>query len=282
MMLRIPALVLVFSLLSACKTSSPAVELAAAKAPEAVTAGPNAKALVASADAPLTGCQNLKNNCPSEERHLPYQCVAYRLAGKLLWQEERVYAWGPSLCQARHSLLVKACADKIDPAGLDDIHCGPDSTAEACPMASKNCPAQGKASRCMAHRYKSQEIPWSEKPVAWAANECLAREMMLASACQRGLNPNDLGDISCEADPTPGSCPPTAPQCDEAASVPTACQVSTIGDITLKKPWTTQGATVCEAQFRLKELACRFADAAKKLTPEQLGSMECRSLIAQP
>ncbi len=277
-MVRISSLFLVISLLPACKTSSTPTSLAAAKVPEIAPEAP------AKVEAPpqQDDCQNLKADCPIEERKLPYQCVAYRLAGKLLWQEERVYAWGASLCQARHSLQVEACERKLNPAALGDIHCGPDSTAESCPLVRKNCPTQGIASRCVAKRYKNQEIPWSEQPVAWGINECKARELMLMSACQRGLNPNDLGDIACIADPTPGACPPTAPACDENSGVPTICQVSTIGDITFKKPWSAEGATACEAQYRLKELACRFADAAKKLTPEQLGSMECRSLMDQP
>ncbi len=277
-MVRISSLFLVISLLPACKTNSTATSLAAAKAPEIAPAEPVKVEPPPSPD----DCQNLKADCPIEERKLPYQCVAYRLAGKLLWQEERVYAWGTSLCQARHSLRVEACERKLNPAALGDIHCGPDSTAESCPLVRKNCPTQGIASRCVAKRYKNQEIPWSEQPVAWGINECKARELMLTSACQRGLNPNDLGDIACIADPTPGACPPTAPACDENSGVPTICQVSTIGDITFKKPWSAEGATACEAQYRLKELACRFADAAKKLTPEQLGSMECRSLMDQP
>lgn len=272
-MAQVPSFFLMMVLLLACKTSSEPQTLAAAKAPELTETQAPAPT------APLSSCQNLQLNCPAEERKLPYQCVAYRLAGKLLWQEQRVYAWGASLCQARHGLLVEACAQKLDPAALGDIQCGPDSTGESCPLAQKTCPSEGKPARCTAKRYKNQEIPWSEQPAAWADNECKARAQMLVSACQRGLNPNELGDIACEADPIPGSCPPIAPDCEASAGVPTACQVSTIGDITFKKPWVAQGASACEAQFRLKELACRFADAAKKLTPEQLGSMECRSLI---
>jgi hypothetical protein len=275
-MVRIGFLFLM-TLLPACKTSSTPTTLAAAKAPALAPAAP-APTTVQSQDE----CRNLKDECPAEERHLPYQCVAYRLAGKLLWQEERIYAWGPSLCQARQGLKVEACARKLSPSALGGIHCGPDATAEACPVARKNCPTQGKAARCVAGSYKNQDIPWSERPMAWAANECKARELMLVSACQRGLNPNDLGDISCIPDPAPGACPPTAPACDDTAAVPTVCQVSTIGDITLKKPWTAEGVTACEAQYRLKELACRFADGAKKLTPGQLGSMECRSLMDKP
>lgn len=275
-MVRISSLFLMISLLPACSTSSTPTSLAAAKAPD-LPAPAQVKT-----EAPLMDCQSIKSDCPIEERKLPYQCVAYRLAGKLLWQEERVYAWGPSLCQARHSLRVEACERKMDPAALGDVHCGPDSTGEACPQVRKNCPTQGIASRCVAKRYKNQEIPWSEQPVAWGINECKARDMMLASACQRGLNPNELGDITCIADPKPGSCPPTAPACDDSAGVPTVCQVSTIGNITFKKPWTAEGATACEAQYRLKELACRFADGSNKLTPEQLGSMQCRSLMDQP
>ncbi|WP_141730889.1 hypothetical protein [Oligoflexus tunisiensis] len=274
-MVRISFLFLM-ALLPACKTSSTSTTMAAAKTPDL------AAAASVTAAGSLDECDNLQDECPTEERNLPYQCVAYRLAGKLLWQEERVYAWGPSLCQARQGLRAEACARKLSPAALGGIHCGPDATAESCPVVRKNCPKQGKAARCVARRYKDQDIPWSERPMAWAANECNARELMLVSACQRGLNPNDLGDISCIADPAPGACPPTAPACDDTTAVPTVCQVSTIGDITLKKPWTAEGVTACEAQHRLKELACRFADGAKKLTPEQLGSMQCRSLMDQP
>lgn len=275
-MIRISCFFLAISLLTACTTSSTPTTLAARKVSEAMQAGPEATV------DPMTSCQNLKTECPAEERKLPYQCVAYRLGGKLLWQEERVYAWGPSLCQARHSLLVEACARKLEPTALGDIHCGPDSTTESCPVALKDCPAQGVASRCVANRYKDQEIPWSERPIAWGPNECKARDLMLVAACQRGLNPQELADITCAADAVPGACPPSAPLCDETAGEPTACQVSSIGDINLKKPWVAEGATACEAQFRLKQLACRFADSSKKLTPDQLGSMECRSLMDQP
>ncbi len=282
-MARICWLVCILHFLSACKSTSTPSSLAAAKAPlELVAASTPPQKLQEVSDAPLPSCQNLKAQCPDEERKLPYQCVAYRLAGELLWKESRVYAWGNSLCQARQSLLIQACAQKMEPAQLSEIHCGPDSTSGACPVIGKNCPSQGKATRCVASRYKNQEIPWSERPVVWASNECKARDMLLQSACQQGLDPNSLGDIACEADSNPGMCPPKAAACPEAGGVPSTCQVSTVGDITLKKPWVATGATACEAQYRLKELACRFADAAKKLTPDQLGSMECRSLIEQP
>ena len=228
-------------------------------------------------------CVSTPIRCPGEEKNLPYQCVAYRYKDIFLWDAQRVYAWGSSLCQTRKNLQAKACQKGLESQFLSDIDCTPDPTLGACQaLAPKSCSTTGTPTFCSVSQYHGQEIPWPEQPTAWGESECLAKNSLVAVACQRGLNPTDLGSLTCEANSSPKVCPPIPPICPESSPEPILCQVSSIGDVTFKQPWTAIGHSACEAEYKLQEMACRFNRTAKELTPLPLGSMECHSLVAPP
>lgn len=240
-----------------------------------------AKTQVASNIDALSSCASQSPLCPNEEKKLPFLCVAYRYEGRFLWETQRVYAWGTSLCKARQSLQAEACQKNIESSLLSEIHCNPDSSLDSCPAPlNKNCPGGGQASVCFATQYRDQDIPWTQQPLAWNDSECQARNALLTKACQLGLNPKNLGKITCQDNPNPTLCPPTPPTCLDTVSDPTLCQIKQSGDMKPEDVWTATGQSLCEAQYRLQELACRLNHSEKHPTPEQLGQMECRSLVS--
>ncbi len=227
---------------------------------------------------PEPECINLPS-CPADEPNDPYQCTLYRYAGKILWESQRLQAWGPTPCLAARALNDLACKEKLDGKQIGDIGCSPDPSGGRCPVPVTSCPESIKPSRCTARNYEQNELAWDQRPTAWARNECEARNKLNTIACQQGLNPESLTKIECEADVNPGLCPPPLPTCSIEHKEPTECLVSQIGDISLKKPWIAIGTSLCEAQYRLQFMACLFANSLNQLTPQKLGSMECRSLV---
>lgn len=279
MLTRSSLLLLTFSFSVACKSAdAPPMELAAAAPLEAAgeTAGPP---LVA-AEAPAISCGNIPE-CPDDARRTPYQCVAYRYAGQVLWEGQRLYGWGPNLCEAKRALAVATCGEGKNIAQVEDLSCAPDPSMGSCPVPPPNCPDTEKPRRCAAKSYQGQELPWDQRPTAWGKNECQTKYLVLVRACEQGFDPQALSEIRCEADAQPGLCPPAPPTCTLTEADPTECLVSSVGDKPLKKPWKTVGTSACEAQYRLQDLLCRYMDSAKPLTSDSLNGMECRSLLGQ-
>lgn len=280
--MRCGSVFLALTLLSACKSNEPSIELSAAPLPSSeleVAELPNPQTPVS---APPS-CDEIPP-CNPGENNSPHQCVAYRYGGELLWDGQRFFAWGPNLCHAKRALAVAACKAGKDYTQLGDLSCAPDSSKGACPVAAPDCAPNDQAKRCYAKNYLGKELTWDQRPTAWGAGECQTKHLVLVRACEQGLDPTALSSIRCEADPQPGLCPPAPPSCSDQVDQerdPTECLLSSLGDSPLKKPWKALGTSSCEAQYRLRELLCRYSDTAKTLTLESLAGMECRSLLGQ-
>ncbi len=218
-------------------------------------------------------------DCPSDQPKNPYQCVLYRYKEQYLWEMERLQAWGSTPCEAMKAFAELTCKENKDAKFIQDVSCSPDSTGGRCPIPSNPCQETKKPSKCYAKSYEGQDLTWDQRPTAWGPNECEAKNRLAQLACRMGLNPDEFGKIECEADTNPGLCPPPTPRCSLEHKEPTECLVSQIGDISLKKPWTAIGTSACEAQYRLQQLACLFGNSLNQLTPQKLGSMECRGLV---
>jgi hypothetical protein len=263
---------------NACKSQDSSLKATLVPPAEPVVAQPEPEPAAVTTPPAQALCETLPS-CPDDERKVPYQCVAYRYGGQLLWEGQRLYAWGSSLCLAKQALAQNACKEGKDLTQLGDVSCAPDPTMGSCPAPASSCPNTTKPSKCYAKAYKGQELNWEQRPTAWGRNECEARSKVAARACEQGFEPGSLSSITCEMDVNPGQCPPTPPNCSLDQKEPTECLVSQLGDIVLKKPWKAIGTSSCEAQQRLRDMVCRFSNPSNQLTPQQLGSIECRSLV---
>jgi hypothetical protein len=226
--------------LSACKSQDSSLKVSMAPTAEPIAAQAEGERLLAAAPPASALCDTLPS-CPEDERQVPYQCIAYRYGGQLLWEGQRLHAWGASLCQAQRELAQNACKEGKDLTQLGDVSCAPDPTMGSCPAPASSCPDTAKPSKCYAKTYKGQELGWEQRPTAWGRNECEARSQVAARACEQGLEPGSLGSITCEIDVNPGQCPPTPPDCPLDQKEATECLVSQLGDIVLKKPWKRLG-----------------------------------------
>ena len=212
--------------------------------------------------------------CPLEEINNPYRTVAVKYNGQLLPDLEQVSAWGNSPCQARQALYRAACANSLNFALIDQISSHPDANAGECPATPKECEKTTAPTRCFAEAYEEQDLTWSNRPEAWGANECDARNKLNKKACNLGLNPKEMKSIRCEAEPSTVLCPPIWKNCVDQENEMTECRLSKVGEINLKQAIKAIGNSRCEATYRVQELACRFQKSPLK----DLAGVECQGL----
>ncbi len=217
--------------------------------------------------------------CAVDEQKSPYQCVAYRYAGQLLWGSQRVYGWGKNLCEAKRSVATSACEAGKDLSQLSELSCSPDPSYGKCPPARPKCSTETKPNKCFATKYQGNELSWEQRPTAWGSNECEALYLIQVFACENGLDPEDLQNTVCADDLFPGQCPPALPTCDLDQREPTECVLSSVGSMVLKKPWRAIGTSACEARYRLEELICRFSDPKHPISLDEASQIECRALV---
>lgn len=287
-MIRYCPLIFIFGLTGACRSTEPLVELAAETSPgsqvaegteEVFAADPLATQATPEASSVLEApsCDDIPS-CSSDENQSPYSCVAYRYQEQLLWEGQRVYGWGSSLCEAKRAVAKAACDQGKDFSKLADLSCSPDASFGKCPVPPPKCPKEGKPTKCLAQKYQGEELSWELRPTAWGRNECETRYLVQVRACEQGLEPQELSQISCETDSAPGQCPPAPPLCELDDKNPTECVLSSVGDMVFKKPWRAIGTSVCEARHQLQGMLCRFADSKRPIANKELKEVECRGL----
>lgn len=254
------------------QTDSTAAGLPAAVAPDAL---PNTKTAALVATESAVDCKPEDAPvCPYEEPNSPYRCVTLKYRGALLPDSEQINSWANSPCQARLELYKASCAKHLNFAEIDQIACHPDANEGTCPAIFKDCPSSEAPTRCFAENLGDQELNWANRPEAWGNNECDARNKLKRKACSLGLDPKDMKEVSCEAEPSPAICPPVWKNCAGQDNDVTECKAAKVGELALKQPLSAIGANHCEATYRLQELVCRF----QKDGITDFGVMQCRSL----
>ncbi|SMF67043.1 hypothetical protein [Pseudobacteriovorax antillogorgiicola] len=206
-------------------------------------------------------------SCTDSAKNLPYMC-------QLEYQAQPLAAWGDSRCLAAQSLHRKLCILKADMKDLDAVSCVPDPSAGECPITPGFCTLEFRPSKCVALQYNQSNLDWNLRPTAWGSNPCVARKNLKIAACFQGLVPSLLSDIQCENDSTNGACPPKY-DCLGAKYENTTCSISKLADTTLDEAWSVKAKHRCEATFKLKLKACRFANLDNKINPSDMGDIEC-------
>ena len=212
--------------------------------------------------------------CPPEEYNNHTRAVAVKYSGQLLPDHEQVIAFGDSPCKVKQALYKAACANNLNYANITEVTFHPDANEADCPATPEECERTTAPTRCFAEAYGEQELNLSNRPEAWGSNECDARNKLMTTACNIGLNPKELKTVRCEAEQSVIICPPIFENCVVQENEMTECRLSKIGEINLKQTIKGIGNSRCEATYRVQELACRFQKSPLK----DLAAVECQGL----
>ncbi len=212
-------------------------------------------------------CDTINRDCPQNDSVRVF-CKAYHDKGIST-------TWANSPCLGAQYIYDETCRLGITPLNVGDIKCIPDPSQGECPYSPKFCTYEFKPSRCRATYYGETALPKKFQLVGGGANPCTAQQELMDLACKEGLIPSKLGGIKCEEDFTAGECPPNF-SCSTKEFLRAECEVSSFGKQKLIPQWVAKASSECEARYRLKVRACRFANASNKLKPSLLGDIKCK------
>lgn len=112
--------------------------------------------------------------------------------------------WAESACKAAAKLQDKLCTANVDPVAIQSIDCQPDSSAGECPKVARRAycnQADAKTNvRCIARRYDDRILANGQQFVGQGVSDCHARQALLWTTCENGLQPSLLSEISCETE----------------------------------------------------------------------------------
>ncbi len=252
---------------------SPTIEAKADSINQAIIDAPQE---IISLEAKKFDCSRIAiNNCDSDEPSNGFRCALVQNNNLLIAEDQQLIGRGDSRCFAKTALEIKLCDARILMNG-GIIECHPDTTPPSeCDEPEESCDGSPQiANRCFAKELDSEELAWTNRPEAWGKSECEARKKLKKSACDRGIAPSALKQITCEKEVSPEACPPIQQNCLVQTGELIECRIQKIGEVSLREPLKGIGSSACEATYRAKDLACRW----QRKPISEISDIDCRSL----
>lgn len=215
------------------------------------------------------------NECNPDEPSNRFRCSLTEINNFILADDQQLHGRGDSRCFAQKALESKLCSEKIL-LKTAKISCHPDNTpSDECAFSLESCDAAPQVlTKCFVKETDAGELAWTNRPESWGKSECEARKKLTQNACNRGLAPSEIKSIVCEKEVSPLVCPPIQENCLVDGSELIECRIRKIGDSLLQEPLKGFGTSMCEANYRVKDLACR----AQRKDLSDSNDLECRSV----
>jgi len=238
------------------------------------TVGPDASGSKGGADsAPARAeiCKELEKSCPQEPKQT--FCELREFSGVVLTPGHNSFAYAGSVCEAKKAVLAEACKRGWDIKTMDAIKCAPDASDRKCPVVPGICITLFDPTRCMSTSHNENLTAVDTPLVAWGANSCVARYELSKVACSRNLNPELLGNVTCEKQSRySGDCPPVQPSCDKADVEATICEVDSAPGQAANVKISAEGSGKCLTRFNFDLRTCIAG-----LSPAEVSSrVSCR------
>jgi hypothetical protein len=149
-----------------------------------------------------------------------------------------------------------------------------DPTDLTCPPEPRPCTEEWNPTRCLSESAGEELLVLRGRIIAFGDNLCLAREKLRVSACNAGLKPGHLGNISCVPDASQARCGGPAEDCKDAPGLPTVCRLTRYNnqDLTPTSLVAGFGKNECEARADLTRELC-----AANLDPMHINNVTCEA-----